>query len=70
MPRLHLNKTVESRNLYPLVSGTMRPDNMPGYRAPHICTNLPTDNAAEPVTVEAADSMDPIIVSLLTYSIE
>ena len=47
MSREYLSKTIELRKLYPPVSGMMRPENMPGYRAPRIKTHLPQqDNAA------------------------
>ena len=64
--RLYLSKTVELRKLYPPVSGTIRPENMPGYRDPCVCTNLATDNPAAPVTTGAENFVDPVIAPLLT----
>ena len=66
MLRQYMSKTVELQNLYPPVSGVMRPENMPGYRAPRVHSNLPQDNPTGPVTSDAPSSVDPAIAPLLT----
>ena len=66
MSRLYMSKTVELRNLYPPVSGVMRPENMPGYRTPRVRTDLPQNNPTRSVTSDAPGSVDPAIAPLLT----
>ena len=46
MSRLYLSKTIDLRKLHAPVSGAMRPDNMPGYRAPRIRSG-PTQNVVD-----------------------
>ena len=61
-----MSKTVELRNLYPPVYGVMRPENMPGYRAPRVHSDLQQDDPTGPVTSDAPSSVDLAIVPLLT----
>ena len=44
--RLYLSKAVDLRRLHASVSEAMRPENMPGYRAPRICSG-PTENVVD-----------------------
>ena len=41
LSRVYLAKTTEIRCRYLPISGTMQPENIPGFRAPHVCTVLP-----------------------------
>ena len=66
MSRLYLNKTVKICRLYPLISGTMGPENMPGYRALRIRSDLAADESAAPGTTRAAAFVDPVITTILT----
>ena len=44
----------------------MQPENMPGYRAPRVCTDLPPHDPAVPLTSDASGSVNPAIAPLLT----
>ena len=66
MSRQYMSKTVELRNFYPPVSGVMHPENMTGYRAPRVRSDLPQDDPTGPVTSDAPSSVDPAIAPLLT----
>ena len=66
MSRLYLSKTVEIRRLYPPISGTMRAENMSGYRAPRIRSDLAADASAAPGTTGAAALAGPAIAPILT----
>ena len=43
LTRNYLNRTVNLRKNYPPATGTMLPENMPGYRAPRVRSILPTE---------------------------
>ena len=69
LTRLYLDRTINLRKNYPPVTGTMQPQNMPGYRAPRIRSAL----AAEPAiagalgdTTVTASYVDPSIAPILT----
>ena len=66
MIRLYLSKTVHLRNIYLPVSGIMQPENIPGYRASRVHTDLPPHAPAVPLTPYAPGSVNPAIAPLLT----
>ena len=66
MSRLYLSKTVEICKLYPPISGTMRPENMPGYRASRIHSDLAADASTTPANTGAASLVDATIAPILT----
>ena len=41
LSRVYLAKTTEIRRRYPPISGTMQPENMAGFQAPRVRTDLP-----------------------------
>ena len=62
MTRQYLNKTTNLRKLYPPVTGPMRPENMPNYRAPRVRSKM---SAKDPVLAEPAAAVDTAIAPLL-----
>ena len=63
LSRTYLNKTVNFRENYPAASGTLLPENMPGYRAPRIRSSLPAQSALFPVSTAF---IDPALAPILT----
>ena len=66
MFRLYLSKTVNICRLYLPISGLMHLENMPGYRAPHIYSDLATNASAAPGTTGATSLTDLVIAQILT----
>ncbi len=63
MARNYLNLTTNLRKLYPPVTGTMLPENIPGYRRPTIRSSLPPPTKV----ARCSDTdVDPSISPLLT----
>ena len=66
LARNYLNRTVNFCQLYPAASGTMLPENMPGYRAPRIRTPIPPDTAADVEVYAAVAYVDLSFAPILT----
>ena len=69
LSRNYLNRTVNLRKNYPAASGTMLPENMPGYRAPRVRSVLPPDTTTVATTlVSLSDDnyVDPAFAPILT----
>ena len=66
MARLYLNKTINTRKLYPPTSGDMQPENMPGYHAPCVLSEFTTEATTISTNLKLGESVDQIIAPLLT----
>ena len=66
MTRLYLNKTINLRKLYPPTSGAMQPENMTGYCAPRVRSELTTEATTISANLALSEPVDQFIAPLLT----
>ena len=66
MTRLYLNKTINIRKLYPPTSGAMQPENIPGYCAPCVRSELTTEAITISANLALSEPFDQFIAPLLT----
>ena len=66
MMRLYLNKTINLRKLYPPTSGAMQPENMTGYCAPRVRSELTTEATTISANLALSEPVDQFIAPLLT----
>ena len=65
----YLNRTINFCRLYPPASGTMLPENMPGYRAPCVHSIMPpepTPTTALYIAPAATPYVDPTFAPILS----
>ena len=65
----YLNYTTNLRKLYPPISGTMQPENMPGFRGPRFQATFPSDSdttASAAFLTPATSSIDPALTVALS----
>ena len=65
MTWLYLNKTINTRKLYWLTYGAIWPENMPGYRAPCVLSELTNEATTISANLKLGESVDQFIAPLL-----
>ena len=72
MTRQYLTRTINIRKRYPPVTGRMGPENMLGYRAPCVCSDLRREDTCVGTNVATGASVGldvaPVITSTCLYN--
>ena len=65
LSRVYVEQAAEFCRLYAPVSGPMRPENMPGYREPKICSKLKSKRPVTSVQIAQDVTIAPLLTSIM-----